>query len=285
MSTSISTSPTPPRPSSPRLRRAHLKIPSNPKTQGLMTVETYLHKTDGYRSTTMPNPWPYHLTTTPANPALAAKVNECTSAIKDILSAHGLPIEDDVLSIDLVLVTKTGYPGGHTPRLTLQLLWTDVAYAPSRNELDNARDAIAALLVEKRISCTSINTDTSSQSAREGQTDIDVNLAFLDLCFRPSTFSIPSTHPAAAAFETARKEILKLINKRLGDSWCNISLFLLGLIKEKSDPTVVVHVLPHTVADWSALGAEIKEQLPPKERERINAEFLPESFAMSLDGR
>ncbi|RDW61785.1 uncharacterized protein DSM5745_10457 [Aspergillus mulundensis] len=153
----------------------------------------------------------------------------------------------------------------------------DAPSAPSRTELGKARDAIAAFLIEKDIPAQIADGDTQAKR------DIDVELVFPDMCFRPSTLSIPSTHPAAAAYETVRKEIMELIDQTLQDKWCGLSLHLLGLVKERSDPTVVVYLLPYTVADWGGLAALIQGLLPPGES--INVEFLPGSFAFTLDGR
>ncbi|KAL2863700.1 uncharacterized protein BJX67DRAFT_362835, partial [Aspergillus lucknowensis] len=90
---------------------------------------------------------------------------------------------------------------------------------------------------------------------QSGASGVDVEIVFLDKSFRPSWFSISTGDPAVVAFEVAREEILKVVNRAHQSEWNMLTLFRMGLTKAKSSPTIVVFVNPFTIKGWFDLAS------------------------------
>ncbi|KAL2832911.1 hypothetical protein BDW59DRAFT_138886, partial [Aspergillus cavernicola] len=250
--------PTPP--DSPRKRRKHLR--ESDEAGGTMTVEDYLHRTDPFRTTTMRFPWPYPITTAPATQETIQRVNSCRADVVALLASEGFSTEPHHFFFRVEHVTKPGYPMGNTAQTMLRLVWTGNAPAPLR--LGPTKDAVAELL------------------ARKGIQSVGIEIVFFDQCFRPSLFSIQPNHPAVPIYNAAKRGIMRLVNQRLHSEWATLSMFMMGLTKPKSTPTIVILVNPFAVHDWADLATQIKLRLPPGDTTAlgINVEFLPGSLSL-----
>lgn len=186
--------PTPP--DYPRKRRNFLR--DSEDTDGDLSIEDYLYRCDPYRSTTLEEPWPYPLTYQQAPVHITQRVEACRQEFLEILSDHNFPAEDS-LRFRVSNVTKPEYPGGDQPITVLRLAYISAPYAPKR--LGPARDEIHRLMTLKGID------------------DVHVEIVFLDMCFRPSLFSISKDDMATAAYETAKRSIMQFINSELPMKW------------------------------------------------------------------
>ncbi|KAI9368745.1 hypothetical protein BJX61DRAFT_522498 [Aspergillus egyptiacus] len=242
---------------SPMDRRKRLL--ESDETKGELSIEDYLHRSEPFRTTTTTVPWPYPLTATAASPDIIAQVEVHRNEIVAILRDEGYPTDHHLFWLRVEDVSKPEYPMGNRPETMLRLTWMEAPYTPLR--LEPAKDAIVQLMRQKGIE------------------DVGVEIVFLDRCFRPSMFSIESTHPAVAVYGAVRRNVLNVVSRNLQSEWRMLSLFRLGLTRDESTstPTIVVFVNPFTVRDWAALAVEIKLQLPPDDpvSMQIEVEFLP----------
>ncbi|KAJ0419604.1 hypothetical protein BJY00DRAFT_324190 [Aspergillus carlsbadensis] len=245
--------PTPP--ASPRKRRMLLR--ESEETEGQMSIEDYLLRSDPYRTTTTNLAWPYPLTCTPADPSIVGRVNGCKNEILRVLEEDGLPTEGYYLHFRVENVSKPEYPLGDRPQTTLRLVYLHVSVVPRR--LGPIKDGVARILLQK------------------GIVGVDVELVFLDKCFRPSLFSILSGDPAVRVYSAAGEDILALVKSKLGREWSILSLFRMGLNKAKSTPTIVIFVNPFASHDWADLALQIKLCLPHDDPEalKLEVEFIP----------
>ncbi|RDW81481.1 uncharacterized protein DSM5745_05038 [Aspergillus mulundensis] len=245
--------PTPP--DSPRKRRREQR--SSDEVQGQLSIEDYLNNSDRYRTTTMRPPWPYPLTITPAEPSTVRQVEALKAPILQIMQDDGFPIDHHSFHFQVENVTKPNYPLGSRATTVLRLVFSGAPHIPG--ELGPTKDAIYQLIRGHEIR------------------DVEVEIVFLDKCFQPSLFAIPSNHPAVAIYETAKRRILELVDRQVRNEWCLLSLFRLGLVKHKSTPTIVVFVSPFCVQDWYDLALQIKLRLPHNDSHAmgIDVEFIP----------
>ncbi|KAL4908779.1 hypothetical protein BDW74DRAFT_174011 [Aspergillus multicolor] len=213
----------------------------------------------------MAQPWPYPLRTTPAQPSTVRAVEAIKPAILQAMEDDGFPVEHYGFNFRVEDVTKPGYPFGGRAATMLRLVFQDAPHIPG--ELGPAKDAVYELILQR------------------GIRDVGVEIVFLDKCFRPSLFAISRNDPAVQIYETARRSIREMIASRLRNEWSLLSLFKLGLVKQKSSPTIVVYVDPLSVHDWHDLGLQIKLKLPPNNPHAmaIDVEFLPGRIFTSDD--
>ncbi|KAJ9294415.1 hypothetical protein DTO271G3_6990 [Paecilomyces variotii] len=242
-------SPLPTPPDSPRKRRRHLR--ESDETNGRMSLEQYLYRTDPYRSTTITHPLPYPLSIEPASDAIKRRISQYHTHIEAILSDHGFRGPHE---IDVNVVTKPGYPGGDQPVLTLRInYWRDAVIPHVPGE---ARDRIYELLAQNGIS-------------------IDIEIVDSQNCFRPSLFAIKPDDQAVAPFEQARGRLIDLLTRELGEKWRSLCLFNVGSVKEKATASIVVMVDPGTNCDWWGLRVSMLREVGHDPNGSLQVEFLP----------
>ncbi|RDW61786.1 uncharacterized protein DSM5745_10458 [Aspergillus mulundensis] len=198
----------------------------------------------------MQDPWPYPLTFADADPALTNTVEACKAEIMHILTTHGFPTKHHYIWIGLTEITKPEYPNAdeENPRTVLKISFVEAPYVPDRLRIDQARDAVAELLAKKGIA--------NIQKVNDTGVNVDVEIVS-EIC--------------AGAHQ---QEIMQLVNHTLCNNWC---MFWLGLVKHKSNPTIVIYVKPFTIADWSGLARKIKQLLPQDSAvsRDMKVDFLP----------
>lgn len=250
-----STNPPPTPPESPRKRRQLLR--DSEDTEGFLTVETYIARSDPYRSTTIQNPppWPLFFDDPPQD-ALNLVV-ECHPEIIKILTSHGF---SDNPAIRLKGVRKPGYPeNGNIPTLLLQILYHLDAVLPRR--FGDAKDKIRDLLID-----------------RSADHNIHVEIAHSTLTFQPSLFPIKPDDESVKQYECVKEDLITVLNTSLGKSWRLLCLCLVGNTEEKARRTIVVMVDPLTSHDWSNLAQEMSRLLQSEKDIPIFIEFLPGSL-------
>ncbi|EEH06431.1 conserved hypothetical protein [Histoplasma capsulatum G186AR] len=241
-------------PLSPRKRRQLLR--ESEDTDGLMTVETYIVRSDPYRSSTLPNPPPWPLAfDDPPSDALKL-VQDSHSTIVGILTRHGFTETD--AAIRLSAIHKPGYPGNQDATLLLQILF----HSEVPRRLGPATDEIRAFF----------------QHHRFNSQEIHVEIARSDLVFQPSLFAIDAENEIIPHFEHIRADLVTFLQTRLGDSWRMLCLCLAGRTEEKAKPTIVVMVDPYTSGDWSNILSEMNLIIRSQERATFAVEFLPGSL-------
>ncbi|PGH26906.1 hypothetical protein AJ80_01489 [Polytolypa hystricis UAMH7299] len=242
--------PLPTPPSSPRQRRQLLR--ESEDTDGLMTVETYIYRSDPYRSSTMPNPppWPLAFNDPPCD-ALKL-VQDSYSTILAILTRHGFTTTD--AAIRLKAVHKPGYPRSQDTTLLLQILF----HSEVPRHLGPAKDEIRDFFQH----------NSNSQ-------DIHVEIARSDLVFQPSMFAIDAEDENIAHYQHIKDDLVALLQRELGEFWRLLCLCLVGRTEKKALPTIVVMVDSSAYADWSGLLYKMNLILRSQEKATFAVEFLP----------
>src|SRR5712664_4460146 len=99
-------------PDSPRRRRRLLR--ESEETSGELSIESYIHRSDPYRSTSIKDPLPYPVVNQNSSKDLTEKVLAHREKIWKILTDNGLPSHGAFTVVD---ITKPDYPAGEN-RLT-----------------------------------------------------------------------------------------------------------------------------------------------------------------------
>ncbi|EAW19981.1 uncharacterized protein NFIA_096010 [Aspergillus fischeri NRRL 181] len=241
-------SPSPP--GSPRKRRSILR--ESEESEGTMEIEQYLTSCDPYRSTNLPNFWPYPVMLTSSS-ELQQTLRPIKDDISAILKAHGFHERVPFLPY---VAQKPHYPGGDTAVNLLRVILLAADDHPRR--LGPAKDDLARLLNER------------------GITDMFVEIVNIDLCFKPSLFPMPPEHGLVVGFEEGKQRIIDLLQARLGDNWRLLCPFNIGRLEAEARPAIVILVDPLTRANWSVLDTEIKALLAGHcQFQTIEVEFLP----------
>jgi hypothetical protein len=83
--------------------------------------------------------------------------------------------------------------------------------------------------------------------------------------------------PAVRVYGAARRDVLALVQTRLGREWVLLSCFEKGLSRAKSTPTIVIFVDPFTSRDWADLALQIRLRLPHDGPAalKLEVEFIP----------
>ncbi|GIC91428.1 uncharacterized protein Aud_007871 [Aspergillus udagawae] len=254
-------------PGSLRKRRSLLR--ESEDSDGTMGIEQYLMSCDPYRSTNLPNFWPYPLMLTESR-ELQETLRPVKYGISAILKAHGFAERVPFLPY---VAQKPHYPGGDTPVNLLRVILLAADDHPRR--FGPAKDDLTRLLNER------------------GITDMFVEIVNIDLCFQPSLFPMPPDHGLVVGFEEGKQSILDLLQSTLGNNWRLLCPFNVGRVEAEAGPGVVIIVDPLTRANWSVLDTEIKSLLARHcQLQTIEVEFLPgdlkflngTSFAGRADG-
>lgn len=249
--------PTPP--DSPRKRRRHLR--ESEETNGEMSLEQYLYRSDPYRSTSIAHPLPYPLTIKPAADSIRSNVSQYHTSILEILNTYGFSGEC-YISVDEV--TKPNYPGGEKPTVILRIQYLHNAILPL--VLGEARDHIHNMLLQNGVS-------------------LDIEIVDLQNCFQPSLFIIQPDDPTVGPYEEAREGLIQLLTRELSESWRTLCLFNVGSSESKAIAAIVIFIDPQTYCDWTSLQRSILQEV----RQFLDAtislgvEFLPGGASFVAD--
>lgn len=257
--------PTPPSsspPPSPSKRRRRLR--ESEETEGEITIETFLYRSDGFRSSSFltPLPLPLKLEAPIADLQLDGSMfGPLCLEILSILEDHS--IHEEKTHLAMRMVSKPGYSVG-TPVLTLIVEITQGLEIPT-SAWSQVRDQLQDLL----------NTN--------GFEHVRVEMYDWDRAFMPSIFPLMPNHEAIPIYEHRRAGLLDCVRKELGKSWTMMSLFGFGLKHSTSKPALVIFVNRGVIQDWKKLENKLRAILP---NPNITIEFLPanvsETPGMSL---
>ncbi|KAK2807273.1 hypothetical protein FQN50_005561 [Emmonsiellopsis sp. PD_5] len=234
---------------SPRERRRERQ--KSEETHGSMSIEEYFVRTDVFRSTSLIDPLPYPLSSSEPPQELKQRMDRIHDEITDIVRKHG------ILShwAAFVNVSKPGYPGdAPVPTLKFNIHNTDM-----ESSFGPLKDEIQALLCQNELQ------------------NISIDISELWKRYTPSLFVIEPTDPAIPVYREIRREVLKMVEEDIADDWESMSLFNVGNWLEESSPSIVIHVRPRTICDWSRLRARIATLVSQVDKEGLNidVEFIP----------
>lgn len=172
-------------PDSPRKRRRQPR--ESEDTDGEMTIEAYLYKSDPFRSTTVPDPWPYPVHDEQAPDQLRNAILRHHDQLRDIVISHWFP---PTFETSVVLITKPGYPDGLRPLQLVRIAF----HGGVRGSFGHLKDAIANLLNRK-------------YSFR-----VHVEIVNVVAVFQPSIFPIKPNDPAVRVYNAIEGELLDMLN-------------------------------------------------------------------------
>ncbi|OJJ42436.1 hypothetical protein ASPZODRAFT_125409 [Penicilliopsis zonata CBS 506.65] len=215
-----------------------------------MSVEKYLDSSDPYRSTNLPNFWPYPLKLEPSVD-LQQNLLPFGDEIRAILHSHGFA--NDIPFIPY-LATKPHYPDGDIPVALLRIILQAADNMPQ--DFGPAKDELAKLL--KHL-------------------DMYVEIVNVDRCLNPSLFPLSPSEPLIVAFELAKESLIEELHRALGLKWNLLCPFNVGRSKDKACPAIVVNVDPLTEANWFSLVIHIKSILASflHQNQQFAVEFFP----------
>lgn len=238
-------------PSSPRKRRRELRDLED--VRGPISIEQYLLRSDGYRSTWPSNPLPYDILRGPSTSTTEKDVEKIYPAVGEILDSARC----QNYNIELQNISKPGYPGVNHEIPTLCLY------------IRNHRAGLRSFDILK--------DKTKDVLQSNGLDWLNIEVVDLLKCIAPSLFPIHPQHQTIRVYELVREDLAAILCSGLKRNWRLMSLFLVGRTEEKSSPTIVVMVCPKNIYDWAelelAFHTRIDRELP--EGLKINIEFLP----------
>lgn len=238
------------------------------ENNGVMDIETYLYRTDPYRSIDQRSPWPLPISDGPCDNATTERLKQSDQLREKIIAAltdHGIKDNKDFY---VRACNKLMYPDGDNTRLVLRVL-LDAPDKASTHKWSEARRALASLL------------------SKYGFDNINVELVDLNRAFILSLFPISPDHIAVRAYENCRPALLRLLQDRLAREWTTLSLYRTTTTRAPSRPTavsVVVMVHPYSKSDWSILKFQFNQILQRSggeigvakgTRTEIEVEFIP----------
>ncbi|KAJ5816176.1 hypothetical protein N7447_008409 [Penicillium robsamsonii] len=244
--------PTPPL--SPRKRRRFLR--ESKESEGEMSLEQYMHSSEIYRSVsvTSPLPLPVKMETVPA---IEQKISPLYPEIRAIMRRRNLNV---LTTFQCGKMSKPNYPGGDITLdfFSIYLSNTD----PNIPHLGPIKDDIVRFFHQHRV-----NAHVQIISSKH--------------CHHPFVFFIAPTHPLVIAYERTKLNIVKLLNKAIGNKWRLLCPFHVGSMRAKAQPVIVVLVEPWTRTNWFELRCQIMYQLAPHmNTDDFDIEFLPGGLSL-----
>lgn len=239
-------------PSSPGKRRRTLR--ESQETEGEMSIEAFLYRSDGFRSSSYRNPIPLPLKLDDPSPELqldGKEIGPLFPNLMAVLEDHGMDAKKTYLGMKNV--SKPGYMNGKTPVLTLIIEVMQSSEIPMSTWSD-ARDGFRNFF------------------SSNGFPHIQIEIYDWDKAFMPTTFPLKPDHDAIRAYETKRSQLLTCIKEELGKRWNVVSLFAFGMERNAAKPALVIFVNPGVVQDWNLLDHKLRLILKNPE---ILIEFLP----------
>ncbi len=239
-------------PPSPRKRRRWLR--DSDDSAGEMAIESYIYRSEPYRSSTasLPLPLPLREVVSRENLDLEDPGSaELLTQMEQVVLDHEL---DGQHTFRVLHLLKPGYPNGDGSVETLRLdifessgltrSWSDV-----RNEL---QDLLRS----------------------HGFPHMEVEILDRERALMPSIFFISPGAASIQVYEETRADLIALLFDTLKDAWNAISVFEFGQTKENARPSVVVFVEPFASSDWQTLELTMKAILWPK---------LPQGFELAVE--
>ncbi|KAL8830809.1 MAG: hypothetical protein Q9170_005564 [Blastenia crenularia] len=221
-------------------------IPDSTNDTGILSVEDYIYRRSGYRSTSRACKFPLPMTSSGAQQTLNDKWyadDALCSEVRQILRTHRM---FEYGQVAMHSQTKPGYPGGDVPTHALQIT-VDAGKDNPQRRLSAARKDIMALLASK------VYPD-----------DVAVEIYDHTRYSLSWTLLISPKHPAVSIYSSVKKELLKRIQSAIGADLARLSLVETTYNTNPKKPTVLLKVKPQAAHDWNALSASVKAILDAK---------------------
>jgi hypothetical protein len=238
-------------PPSPGKRRRYMR--ESEETDGEMTLEQYLYRSDAYRASSFENPLPFPLKFEEPAPNFRLNGRDIRPLMPEILSILDRnSIKKENTCMSMRKVSKPGYPGGETPLLALVLqinhsLQIRASWPQARDEL-------------RRVFCA------------RGLSEVQVEIYDRELVFQPSLLLMKPNHRAIRSYEEKRSRLLEFTETVLGAQWVAMSVFGFSSGTSKAQPALVIFVKPWTFLSWAEVGTALRNIWPDP---NVLIEFLP----------
>ena len=247
-------------PPSPGKRRRYLRESAD--TDGEMSLEDYLYRSDPFRSSTFRHPWPLPLMMREPEVELRFDGPRFRSLFPQVLSIlDRYSIKETQRTVIMRMISKPGFPGGNTEVLTL-VLEIDQGLQPKSNWA-SARNALKEMF--------SIN----------GFPSVMIEMYDWERAFVPTLYPLKPQDRVIKLYEAKRPRLLAFIRERLGIRWSAISVFGIGSASGKIRPALTILINPGTRHNWKNLEHGLIEILSDHS---IQVEFLPGNITVAPDG-
>ncbi|KAL8902577.1 MAG: hypothetical protein Q9207_004578 [Kuettlingeria erythrocarpa] len=202
-----------------------------------MDIESFLYRTEDYRSGTekYPLPIPYRLEK--ASPAFLNRMKGIPHLhpyTLRILEAHDLGYG----VMKLFMRSKPGYPDGDKEIPLLQIS-IDTPDQSSTTRWSEARKQIKSLL------------------DKHGLGDVIVELIDPKRAFVRSSFPISPSNPVIRPWENVRPRVAKYLDENCRGIWTSVCIFKVGPRAQDTLYTVVVTVMPRAERNWKLLQSAV----------------------------
>ncbi|MCJ1463688.1 hypothetical protein MMC07_002297 [Pseudocyphellaria aurata] len=247
-------------------RRRHLR--ESDDISGEMPLETFLYRTDPYRSSSAKPLFPYPLRLRLVNPILQDRLradSEIDPNIRRILRTYGI----EERYFEFCKQSKPDYPGGVVLINTLRVL-VDVDDHVSTINWSKARRALSKMLYDR------------------GFDSIVVEILDPARTTALRLFPISPDHPVISVYESFRGRLIEQVTRSLGKSWTTLCLFSVHRPAQEPGFAVVISIQPRTACDWPVLRSKLENIIrlefeakkiaqPPTS---IDIEFAPGNWSM-----
>ena len=203
-----------------------------------MTIESYLYRTDEYRSTTASIPFPLPLVPRRWPQALNERLthdSELRSSLFDYLERHQVIVKE----MSFEILSKPGYPrGGSKPTVTLQIA-TEHPESNVSHQWSPSKRGCQAILDERNI-------------------EAEVQIIDPKRAFIPTLLPIHPQDPHIAAYKSFRGPLLSYVMSELGDRWSSLCIYAVEHNHNVGRTyQIVLMVPPFTIHDWGSMTGRI----------------------------
>lgn len=254
----------PPGPAIKRRRR----LRESDDNSGELQLETFLYRTDPYRSSNATTPFPYPLRLRLINLTLRDRLradSELNPNIRRILGSYGI----EEIYYEFCEQSKPGYPGGDALINTLRVL-VDVEDHVSTNNWSKARRALSKMLYDRGF-------ETSIVEILDPARTTALRL-----------FPISPNNPLISVYESFREKLIEEVTRSLGNLWTTLCLFSAHRPSQEPAIAVVISIRPRTACDWLVLRSKLEHIIHlefqvkkiAQSSSSIDIEFAPGNWSM-----
>lgn len=227
---------------SPNKRRRFLQLTDN--NEGDMSIETFIYRSDDYRSSTMRVPLPLPLYLEKPSARFSDLLNADSKLRGKIFAQLDLHFVYPHV-VEFFLQSKPGYPGSGDREVLALHIQVDMPDDAGRREWSQAKRAVQPLLEDHNLM------------------DAEVDIWDLTRCYQPVVLHIHPNDPYIELYELVRHQIVLHVNKELGRSWNSMCIYRVRPNVKVASTTydIVLTVNALTYYDWAALRAAILQIL------------------------
>ena len=212
------------------------------ESSGKILIEDYLYQADRFRFTTAPIALPL-----PVTRVSTSLPDVFSQRLQDLMPQIRTKIDiviRDSYTVRIVDVHKRNYPDpiDNKPTLLIEVHNGSETSAQWSNLIGSIQDVL-----------------------RYGNLNfVDVEIIDFSRAFTPGIFPQDAATGSIKLYESVRDKIAQLLLKELGQYWRCLSLFRVGKTRDKSVPSIVVHVGQFAICDWRLLNFTIRSIISPK---------------------